>query len=401
MIRIQLEEAVKIIEENSYKIEDIEEVSLEEALGRVCAESVYSPIFNPPFDKSPLDGYAIIAKDTKGASRKNPIKLKVVDEVFAGGYSKVNLKEGEAIRIMTGAKLPEGCNAVIRQEDTDEGMDTVEIYSELKDLSNYCFCGEDIKENDLLINSGEKLTYVHIGILSSVGFTKVKVFRKPKIALFVTGDEVQMSGEALREGKIYDTNLHLLRARLLSLGFNVFKAMHIGDSGERVAEEINKVIDEADFVLTTGGVSVGKKDIFHEVIPILKAKRHFWKVDLQPGTPAIFWSFKDKPVLSLSGNPFASLATFEILARPALAKMSSDKTVKTKRREAVLENEFNKKSKTRRFIRAFYEDGKVRLTSNKHASGMLLSMNGCNCLIDIKAGTEALNKGDKVNIVLI
>ena len=146
MIRIQLEEAVKIIEENSYKIEDIEEVYLEEALGRVCAKDVYSPIFNPPFDKSPLDGYALIAKDTKGASRENPVKLKVVDEVFAGSYSKVNLKEGEAVRIMTGAKLPEGCNAVIRQEDTDEGMDTVEIYSELKDLSNYCFCGEDIRK---------------------------------------------------------------------------------------------------------------------------------------------------------------------------------------------------------------------------------------------------------------
>lgn len=399
--RIKLEEAVSIIEENTCKIEDVEEVSLEEALGRICGEDIYSPIFNPPFNKSPLDGYAVIAEDTKGASREKPATLKVVDEVFAGGYSTVTLKEGEAVRIMTGAKLPDGCNAVIRQEDTDEGMDTVQIYRELKDLSNYCFCGEDIKKNDLLIRAYEKLTYVHIGILSSVGFTKVKVLKKPKIALFVTGDEVQMSGEALKEGKIYDTNLHLLRARLLTLGFNVFKAMHIGDTGKKVAEEIDKVMDEADFVLTTGGVSVGKKDIFHEVLPILGAERHFWKVDLQPGTPAMFSTYKNKPILSLSGNPFAALATFELLGRPLLAKMSGDKSIRTKRTEAVLETDFNKKSNVRRFIRAFYNDSSVKLTNNKHASGILSSMKGCNCLIDIKAGTEALKKGDKVNIILI
>ena len=229
----------------------------------------------------------------------------------------------------------------------------------------------------------------------------MKVLRKPKIALFVTGDEVQMSGEALKEGKIYDTNLHLLRARLLTLGFNVFKAMHIGDSGKKVAEEIDKVIDEADFVLTTGGVSVGKKDIFHEVLPILGAERKFWKVDLQPGTPAMFSTYKNKPLLSLSGNPFAALATFELLGRPLLAKMSGDESIRTRRIEAVLENDFNKKSKVRRFIRAFYNDGSIKLTSIKHASGMLLSMNGCNCLIDIKAGTESLKKGDKVEIILI
>ncbi|WP_294155318.1 gephyrin-like molybdotransferase Glp [uncultured Clostridium sp.] len=399
--RIELEEAVSIIEENSFKIEDIEEVYLEEALGRICAEDIYSPIFNPPFDKSPLDGYAVIAADTKGATREKPVTLKVVDEVFAGRYSDVMLKKGEAVRIMTGAKLPDGCNAVIRQEDTDEGMDTVEIYSELKDLSNYCFCGEDIKKDDILINAYEKLTYVHIGILSSVGFTKVKVIRKPKIALFVTGDEVQMSGEPLKEGKIYDTNLHLLRARLIALGFNVFKSMHIGDSAKKVAEEIDTVIDEVDFVLTTGGVSVGKKDIFHEVLPILGAERHFWKVDLQPGTPAMFSTYRNKPLLSLSGNPFAALATFELLGRPLLADMSCDKSIRTRRIKAVLENDFNKKSNVRRFIRAFYSDGSVKLTSNKHASGMLLSMNGCNCLIDIKAGTESLKKGDKIDIILI
>lgn len=401
MIRIELEKAVSLIEENSKRIEDVEEVSLDEALGRVCAEDVFSPIFNPPFDRSPLDGYAVIAKDTKGASRENPVLLKVVDEVFAGGYSKKRINEGEAVRIMTGAKIPENCNAVIRQENTNEGMDTVEIYEELKDFSNYCFTGEDIKENDLLISAGEKLTYVHIGILSSAGFTKVLVRRRPKIALFVTGDEVQMSGVPLKEGKIYDTNLHLFRARLKELGIDVIESGHFGDDAEEIAKAIDKVIEDVDAIMTTGGVSVGKKDIFHEVFPILKAERIFWKVDLQPGTPAMFAMYKNKPILSLSGNPFAALATFELLARPMLNKISGDETLKTKRVKGILQGDFNKKSRIRRFVRAFYEEGKVILVSNKHASGMLLSMKGCNCLIDIKPGTECLNKGDEVEIILI
>ncbi len=399
--RIELEEAVSIMKESVCEIDETEEVHLEEADGMVLEEDIYAPFNNPPFDRSPLDGYAVIAEDTKNAGRDNPVKLKVIDEVFAGSFSKKTLKCKEAVRIMTGAKLPNGCNAVIKQENTDEGMDIVEIYEELKKHDNYCFEGEDVKKGTLLMKKGDVLTYIHIGILSGMGYVKVKVKRRLKAALLVTGDEVGVPGKPLMEGKIYDSNMHVFNSRLKGLGINVTACEIIGDDYKTVGDKIKEVMDNADIVITTGGVSVGKKDILHEALPYIGAETLYWKVNLKPGTPAMFSLYNDKPVLSLSGNPFASLATFELLGRPVLAKMSGNRRIDTKIVSALMASEFNKSSKVRRFIRAYYENGEVKLNSGKHSSGVLSSMIGCNALIDIKAGTEKLSIGDSVNVILI
>ncbi len=401
MIRVQLEKAITLMLDSVNSIEEIEKIDLLEANGRVLAEDIYAPINNPPFNKSPLDGYALIASDTKGATKENPVKLKVIDEVFAGGFSTKEIHSGESVRIMTGAKIPEGANCILMQELTDEGMDTVEIYKELSDYDNFCFEGEDIEKGTLLMKKGEILSCIHQGVISSMGIDKVLVKKIPNIALFVTGDEVSKSGNPLLEGKIYDSNRQLMYSRLSELGIKPKYVDVLGDDPKVVADKINEVIDKVDFVLTTGGVSVGKKDIFHEVVTKTQANRLFWKVDLMPGTPAMFYILNNKPVLSLSGNPFAALTTFELLGRPVLAKLTGNENIETRRVEATLMNDFNKKSKTRRFIRGKYSEGTITLTSNKHASGMLASMIGCNALIDIEAGSEGLHKGDKVNVVLL
>lgn len=401
MIGIELEEAISLIEENIDEILEFEEVELINVNGRVIIDDIYAPISNPPFNRSPLDGYALKAEDTKGASKSNPIKLRVVDEVYAGSYSNKVLKSGEAIIIMTGSKIPQGADCVIRQEFTNEGMDVVEVYDELSKYDNYCFMGEDIEKGSLLIKKGEVLTYVHIGVLSSMGFSKVKVKRLPRIALFATGDEVWKPGEPLSEGKIYDSNLHLLYSRLFEFGIIPKFYEIVADSFEALARKIEEIIEDVDIVITTGGVSVGKKDILHEVLPLINANRLFWKVKLKPGTPAMFSLYKNKPILSLSGNPFAAATTFELLGRPALAKLSGNSKIKTKRLKAIMESEFNKSSKVRRFIRGNYENGKVKILSNKHSSGMLWSMIGCNALIDIKAGSEKLSVNEEVNIILL
>ena len=399
--RIQLEEAVSIMNENIYEINETEEVSLKYADGRVLGEDIYAPINNPPFDRSPLDGYALIAEDSRNADRDNPVKLKVIDEVFAGGYSDKVLNHGEAVRIMTGAKLPKGCDCVIKQENTNEGMDIVEIYEELKEYENYCFEGESVKKDTLLMKKGETLSYIHIGILSGMGYTKVKVKRIIKAALLVTGDEVSIPGNKLKEGKIYDSNMHLFNSRLNELGIEVAVCEIVGDNYKIVGEKIKDSLKNADIVITTGGVSVGKKDILHEALPYIGAEILYWKVNIKPGTPAMFSLYNQKPILSLSGNPFASLATFELLGRPVLAKISGNSKIKTKNITGIMYDDFNKSSKIRRFIRAFYEDGKVKLNNGSHSSGVLSSMIGCNALIDIKAGTEKLSIGDEVNIILI
>ncbi|WP_160684484.1 gephyrin-like molybdotransferase Glp [Clostridium sp. C2-6-12] len=401
MENIELEKAIEIMLDKVNQIKEWEEINLIEATGRIIEDDIYAPINNPPFDRSPVDGYALMAEDTKGATKENPIKLKVIDSVFAGGYSEKVLEKGQAIRIMTGAKIPKEADCVIRQENTNYDESIVEIYEELSKYDNYCFAGEDINKGSLLIKKGEFLTYVHIGIMASMGISKVKVKNNPKIALLVTGDEVGIPGDPLKEGKIYDSNLHLIYSRLNELGIKQIVSEIIGDEGIKVANKISEIIDQVDFIVTTGGVSVGQKDILHEALPILKAERLFWKVNLKPGTPAMFSLYKNKPILSLSGNPFAALTTFELLARPILAKLSGNKTLQPTRISGTMDEEFNKESKRRRFIRGFYNGGIVKLPQGKHSSGILSSMIGCNCLIDIRKGTLGLKKGDKVNVILL
>ena len=198
MVGIELELAVDLICDSVESINDIEEVSIEDARGRIIGEDIIAPINQPPFDRSPLDGYALRSEDIVGASKENPIKLKVIDEVFAGGYTHKEVEKQQAVRIMTGAKIPNGCDCVIRQESTDYGMETVEIYEEIKHHQNYCFEGEDIKKGSKLIEIGEKLSHVHIGIIASMGYEKVKVIRRTRVSLISTGDEVICGGTPLK-----------------------------------------------------------------------------------------------------------------------------------------------------------------------------------------------------------
>ena len=398
---IELELAKELIKKSVSKIDDTEVIDIEEAKDRIIGEDIYSPINQPPFNRSPLDGYALKASDTKGASKENPKKLKVIGEVCAGGSIDVVVKNGEAIRIMTGAEIPEGANCVIRQENTDYGMDLVEIYSELNEYENYCFAGEDIKKSTKVISKGEKLTYIHIGLLSMMGITKVKVRKKVKVAVISTGDEVVPGGQVLPKGKIYDSNRITLTTRLLEFGCDVVFSGIMGDDVDKVSDVIDNIMDKVDVVITTGGVSVGKKDIMHEVIKKLDANRIFWRVKMKPGTPILYSVYKNKPILSLSGNPFAALATFETIGKELIYQINRDEDLKEIRKKAIMEDDFKKNSKTRRIVRAKSINDKVYLPKGQHSSGAMLSMLGCNCLIDIKAGTKEVLSGDEVEIILL
>lgn len=401
MENIELEFALQVIQESVSEISGTELIKIEEARNRIIEEDIYAPINQPPFNRSPLDGYALRAEDSVGATKNNPIKLKVVDEVFAGGNINTVVQKNEAIRIMTGAEIPEGADCVIRQEHTNYDMNEVEIYSELKKYDNYCFAGEDVKKGSKLISKGEKLTYIHIGILAMMGITEVLVKRKPRVGIISTGDEIVSGGNVLTKGKIYDSNRVTISMRLLDYGCEIVSSKIISDKIYDVIEEINNLIDKVDVIITTGGVSVGKKDIMHQVIKEINANRLFWKVKMKPGTPIIYSTYKDKPIISLSGNPFASIATFEIMGKELIYKLSGDEGLKQIRIKSVMEDVFLKESKGRRFIRGFYKNNKVYLPEGGHSSGVMSSMIGCNCLIDIKPGTKELLKGDEVEIILI
>lgn len=405
---ISVEQAMEQILQYTPVINETEEVELNKAGGRILAQDMVAEFNNPPFDRSPVDGYACKAEDLAGASSEHPVKLKVMEEVDAGQYSERVMESGQAVRIMTGAAIPKGCDCCIFQEDTDYGEETVEIYREVKQWDNYCFAGEDLKKGTTLLKKGTHIGYVEAAVLAGMGAAKVPVYRRPKVVLLTTGDEVVEPGNPLPAGKIYNSNMTMLSARMMELGIEPFYMEAVKDNPQVMAEKIKEIAEQADMIITTGGVSVGKKDIMHESIRLIDAERIFWRVNMKPGMPTLFSVYENAsggkvPVISLSGNPFGVAVTIELLIRPALEKMMQNPAIGLKEVTGVMADDFMKGIKGRRFIRAYWENGRFHLPNGLHSNGVLSSMAGCNCLIDTKTmedkESKSLKTGDKVSAV--
>ena len=378
-----------------------EVVPLAKSPGRTLAADVAAPLDQPPFDRSSLDGYALRASDLAGASRETPVSLTVVDTVYAGDMACVPVGPGQAVRIMTGAMLPPGCDCVVRQEDTDMGSPTVRVFAPLRPHDNVADRGGDYRAGAVLLPAGTRLDAAAVGLLASAGVTEVPVRRRPRVGVLVTGDEVVFPGVSpLPAGKIYDANQTLLLARLAELGFPDAVGARVGDDPKAAAEAMERLLADCDLLVTTGGVSVGAKDVLHQALPLLGAEQVFWKVKLKPGSPALFSRYRGKPILSLSGNPFAAFTTFELLARPILAALSGEPGLLPERKRAVLDTPFPKGSPIRRFVRGRYESGHVALPEG-HSSGQLRSLAGCNCLVDIPAGSGPLEAGAEMDILML
>jgi len=400
---ISLERAVQLIRGLTKPVGS-EQIPAWRSHGRVLTEDVIAPIDQPPFPRSPLDGYAFRAADSVGASKENPVRLTVCDMLCAGDWREEEVPAGQAVRIMTGAPIPRGCDCVIRQEDTDEGAETVQIYCELKPWENYCFQGEDYEVGDVLVPAGSRVTSAVMGVLSGAGLCRgdetVEVRKVPQIALICTGDElVENVVTPLPKGKIYSSNHALLESRLRELGMDVV-AIFKADDEEEVAQVIRDASKKVDAIITTGGVSVGAKDIFHQVLPALGVERVFWRVLLKPGTPAMFSLYNGKPILSLSGNPFAAAATFELLGRPLLAALTGNADLLPQRVKAELGTAFPKGGKVRRFVRGTLSDGTVTLPEG-HSSGQLRSTVGTNCLVELEATRGPVEAGETVTVYLL
>lgn len=394
---ISLEEAIHIMNENIKGL-SLEEVSLIDGIGRVLGESMYSQIHNPPFDKSAMDGYAVNYTDTEEGRL-----LKVIDKVFAGGICKSELKGGTAIKIMTGAPIPKGANAVIKQEDTSLKGDYIKINKKMKLYENVCFRGEDIKEGQLLLSKNKIIDYADIGILASVGISKLKVYKKPKVAFISTGDEVLDVDKKLLDGKIYNSNKYSILGRLMELGLSVTYIEHENDNLKRIGDKIKKATEIADFIITTGGASVGEKDLIQKSIDYIGGEKLFWKITIKPGSAMLCSKYNGKTIISLSGNPTAALTTFELIAKPSLEKLNGKEKIEIIREKAILTNDFLKKSLQRRFLRGIVmadENGQnVTITQVKSGNGILSSALNSNCLIELESGNEGVKKGDIVTII--
>jgi molybdopterin molybdotransferase len=399
-VGIELEQAAEIIRAQARAGSETESREVHRLYGRICAEDIRSAFDIPPFDRSPLDGYAFRARDSAGASKQSPAELAVTEEIAAGQWPQKSVTPGTAARLMTGAPIPEGADCVIRQEETDEGRQLVRVFKELAPLENICRQGEDIARGGVLVRAGERLNHVQAGLLAGAGISSIQVYQRPRVFLLVTGDELWLPafGEP-PPGKIYSSNHALLSARLRELGAETLLAEPCADDGCAIARRISDAAKAADLVITTGGVSVGDRDLVPEAMGNLGAKILFHGVNMKPGTPAMFSLYGQLPILSLSGNPFAALATMELLARPALAVLARNEALELHYENGILANGFPTPSPGRRFIRGTARRGVVRLADGPQASGVLGSMRGCNCLVDIPAGTGRLLAGDEVRLV--
>lgn len=398
---ITVEQAIKEIQEHTEVITDTEEAGILQLSGRILAQNLCASFDNPPFDRSAIDGYACKAADIKDASEDHPARLHVVREIDAGQYDVKEIKEGQAVRIMTGAAIPPGCDCCIRQEDTDCGENMVFIYRRENTWGNYCFRGEEFKRGQLILKKGTRLGFVESGVLAGMGQVKAPVFRLPRVAVFTTGDEVTEPGRPLLPGKIYNSNRFLLTARLMDFGVQVIESLSVEDDPFRMAKAMEKVAQNADVILTTGAVSVGKKDIMHETLHLLRAEPVFKGVKMKPGMPTIFSLYHGIPILSMSGNPFGVAVTVELLVRPLLRKMKQDDTLKLTRVQGRMADTFRKAGRQRRFVRAFWEKGVFYLPNGMHSNGVLASMAGCNCLIDIPSGHAPLQQGEQAEAFLL
>lgn len=397
-MRISLEEAQSLIEKSVVPLAPTT-LSVKNALGCILAKSVSSGIDQPPFPRSPYDGYALRAADSAGASESAPVTLTVVGKSFAGAPADMSVGPGECVRIMTGGVIPEGADCVIMQEHTDEGVPAVKIFEPLSPYANYCKQGEDFRTGETLVSAGMRVTAAVCAVAASAGVTELSVHPRPWVALVSTGDELQKPGTMLTPGHIYDSNAAYLSARLTELGIPFIALDPIGDDPDKIADALQRAATLSEFAISTGGVSVGQKDYLPAAFHALGEQTVFHGVAMKPGMPAAFALLHEKPLLALSGNPFASAVTFELLGRLVLAKLASDSSLAPLKTQGVLAQDYEKRHPCRRFLRAVFENGALRFPPEQQ-NGQMRSMIGCNCLCELPAGDAPVAAGTAVNVYM-
>ena len=394
---ITLEEALNLVVRYAPVLNE-EYVPLAESVGRRLTSDIRSAFPQPPFDRSPLDGYAVVAADVASATPDTPVKLQVVDKLWAGMPARVGVKRGQAVRLMTGCMIPSGADAVIRQEDTDLGVEIVQIFRPVASGKNICYRGEEYGTDALLLRRENRVDAASVAVAAGAGFTQLRVRRRARAVILTTGDEVRQPGTVLPAGKIYDSNTAYLSARLHQLGVETVAALTQEDDLTALSAALRRYAGEVDLILTTGGVSVGEKDLLEQAVKAAGAEVIFHGIDIKPGMPTLFAVLGNARLLGLSGNPFSAVVPFELLLRPMLAEMTGDPEPLLRADTAIAAQGFDKASPRRRFLRAFCKQGRVYPPAAQ-SNGQMRSMIGCNCLIDVPAGSGAIRPGDPVRIL--
>lgn len=389
-----------------------------DALGQVIAEDITAPFDIPPLDNTAMDGYAVRAADTAGASESTPVQLRVIADLAAGYVLETPVGPGEAVRIMTGAPMPPGADAIVPFEETDEALrginqaarrtGLVRILKAANPGANIRYRGEDVRQGSVVIPRGRVLRPSEVGVLASIGLTHVPVIRRPVVAILSTGDEITPPGEPLLPGRIYDANAYSVAALVRKYG----GIPHILGIARDTVEDLTRKIREglhADMLVTSAGVSRGDFDVVKDVLA-REGQVDFWTVRMRPGKPLAFGAFtapdgRRVPHLGLPGNPVSSMVSFELFGRPAIFTMlgRSDWERPTLR---VISRDHVRNPDSRRFyarcIVTLGEDGRYYADlTGPQGSGILTSMSAANALAVIPEHLPAANPGDEIDAIML
>jgi molybdopterin molybdotransferase len=382
---------------------DTAKVPLTESLGMTLAEEAVARDNLPPFDNSAMDGYAVRAGDISGASAENPVELAVLGDLPAGRVAQVVVGKGQALRIMTGAPLPEGADTVVPVESTRTEDGTVLIMEELARGTHVRRAGEDVKEGETVIGTGTVLGPAEVGMLASLGYGRVRCHRRAVAGIISTGDELVGVDEQLSPGKIRDSNSYTIYGMVREAGGEPLRLGVAVDDAAVLESMILDNLEKVDLFITSGGVSVGDYDMVKDVLAKL-GEMNFWKVAMRPGKPQAFGHIGGKPLFGLPGNPVSVMVSFEQFVRPAMLKMMGRADLFRPEVTAVLDSPVGRKKGRMEFIRVVVEwhEGRYHArATGPQGSGILRSMVLGNGLAVLPGDVGRLEAGEEVAVQLL
>lgn len=397
--RLSVDEARRrVLELCTPRVLSSESVALEQALGRIVAADLITPHDLPPFANSAMDGYALRGADLP---EKGERRLRMAGSVLAGAADAPDCNVGECIRITTGAPLPAGADTVVIKENVRIDGDVIVVSAGEWRGANVRPAGEDYRVGEIALRAGERLTPARLGVLASCGHTHAPVTRRPRVALFVTGDELVPSGQALGFGQIHDSNRYSLGALLREIGIEPEPIAHLRDDPQALRAALREAGERCDLVVSSGGVSAGEADFLPGLVAEL-GKVHFWKVRMKPGMPVLCGEIGQALVFALPGNPVSTIATFLALVRPALLALQGLKEI-PRIWKARLAAPLSKKHDRAEFLRASFEardDGALWATPlRKQGSGMLRGVAEADALIFVPEDVHELAAGAVVELM--
>ena len=405
MDMISMDQAVRIVLEHTQVI-DVVSVDLMAALGRTLAEDMLSDIHMPPFDKSAMDGYAVLAADVQDASHEHPVVLDVVEEIPAGTVPREFVSPGKAARIMTGAGIPNGADTVVVVEETvvQSGGEQVKILASTSRGRNIALLGEDVRQGQVVLNAGTLIRPPEVGILAAVGAVRVPVYRQPVVGVVATGGEIVEPKDAPEAGQIRNSNGYSMAAQILRAGAEARYLGIVGDREGDLVRAISQGLEACDVLMLSGGVSAGVYDLVRGAMEDCGVEVLFDRIRMKPGKPLTFGVRGKKLIFGLPGNPVSSVVGLELFARPAIRRMQQMKDLHRPMVKGFLEEGFTQRPGRRQFVPARSErvgDAWKSRWVGHHGSADLFSFSRANSLFVVEADVEELASGAEVDIILL